>query len=157
VSLDPLVEAVTQRLDLIYSKADALVKDWFPDLTDSHDRRITILAVIKQLVTLMQIEAGSVTPTKPPETPVIPAVDTADIDALVWTTYKTKQKAEPGQAAWTFSDPERHDNPDHKRTVKELVKAIKGSENQRFRIGDMEYSFSGNEKQFISRRPIRRK
>jgi len=156
VSFDPLVEAVTQRLDLIYSKADALVKGWFPDLTDSHDRRITVLAVIKQLVALMQIETGVAPPPQPAPTSTIPDLDTADIDALVWTAYKTKQKAEPGQAAWTFSDPERHDLPKNRKTVEELVEAIKRSKNERLRLGDMEYSFSGNEKQFISRRPVKK-
>jgi len=95
---------------------------------------------------------------KPPEKPEwIPKLDIAEINALVWTTYKTKERAQPGQAAWCFADPERHDNPEHRPIVQELVKAIEASKDGKLELGDMVYTFSGSENQFISRRPLKRR
>lgn len=96
--------------------------------------------------------------TEAPTAPkYIPQLDIGEINDLVWTTYKTKEKAKPEQAAWTFRDATRHSNLDHRKIVNELVKAIKASPNERLQLGDMEFSFSGKEKQFISRRPVRQK
>jgi len=87
----------------------------------------------------------------------IPKLDIGEINDLLWTTYKTKERAKPAQAAWTFSDPTRHDKAEDKHVVEELVKAIRASSDGNLQLGDMEFSFSGAEKQFISRRPARQK
>ena len=93
---------------------------------------------------------------QPPTAPEwIPKLDIGEISDLLWTTYKTKERAKPAQAAWTFSDPTRHDKPESRRVIEELIKAIKASLNETLQLGDMTYSLSGNEKQFISRRPTR--
>jgi len=94
--------------------------------------------------------------TQPSAPEWIPKLDIADVDGLVWTSYKTKERAKPGEAAWTFSDPERHDDPEKRRTVRELSRAIQTC-GGRLELGDMIYSFSGSENQFISRRPSPKK
>ncbi len=83
----------------------------------------------------------------------MPKLDLAEIESLKWTRYKDKQRAEPGDAAWTFSDPARHDNPEQARIVAELTKAIRQSPNQKLELGQYIFSFSGDNNQFISRRP----
>jgi hypothetical protein len=91
---------------------------------------------------------------KQPETPQIPHLDIAEIGDLLWTRYKDRAKAErDDEAAWTFSDPAKHDNPEHRKTVEKLVKAIKGSSDGKLRIGNVEFSLSGENKQFVSRKP----
>ena len=94
---------------------------------------------------------------QPPTTPEwIPKLDIGEVNDLIWTTYKTKERAKPSEAAWTFSGEAKHDNPEHKFILAELIKAIKASPNERLELGDMEHSFSGAENQFISRRPAKK-
>jgi len=74
----------------------------------------------------------------------IPGLDLAEIEALPWTSFATKQLCKKGEAGWVWRSLEN---------AKELAKAIESSEGQRLQLGDMEYKFSGPEKQFIARSP----
>jgi hypothetical protein len=75
----------------------------------------------------------------------IPQIDTAELNMLPWTNYKTKQPAEKGQAGWIFSNT---------KGAEELVKALNRSPDKKLVVGDCEYSFSGKGK-FVSRKPIK--
>jgi hypothetical protein len=68
-----------------------------------------------------------------------------DVANLPWKSYKTKQDARPEEAAWIFRST---------KGAKPLVATLKAK--GRIEIGDMEYSFSGRENQFISRNPTKR-
>lgn len=86
-----------------------------------------------------------------PEVGSIPEIDLARVNRLVWTRYSDRSRAEkPDEAAWTFADPARHED---KAVVKALIEAIKAS-GGKLRVGNVEFSLSGKEKQFISRRPL---
>ena len=156
MSQDPLVESASQRLDIIFSKADALVKRWFPDLKDQQDRRITLLATMKDMIALMQIEAAVPPPSFPPEVMSaqgIPKIDLGELDAAPWLTYQTKEPAKPGKAAW-MKNPVHFTEFEAPPVVLELVEALKHTPKERLQLGDVEYFFSGEGK-FISRRPVK--
>jgi hypothetical protein len=76
----------------------------------------------------------------------IPKIDMAELDVLPWTTYKTKEPAKEGEAGWIFSNT---------KGAEELVKAMQKSEGK-LELGAYEYRFSGKEKQFITRKPVKK-
>jgi len=75
----------------------------------------------------------------------IPKIDLAELDGLPWTTYKTKEPAKEGEAGWIFTNT---------KGAEELVKAVQKSEGK-LELGPYEYRFSGKEKQFITRSPVK--
>lgn len=79
----------------------------------------------------------------------IPHLDIAEISELPWKDYKTKQPStKPDSPAWAFSNADG---------AEELVKAINASKDGKVQIGNVEFSFSGDSDQFISRRPVKQK
>ncbi len=83
----------------------------------------------------------------------IPKLDLANLDTLPWTTYRTKELAEPGHTGWiknprNFSD---FDNP----VAADLANALTRSDGK-LELGEYVYSLSGKEKQFINRKPIKK-
>ena len=76
----------------------------------------------------------------------IPKIDLAELDQLPWTTYKTKQPAKEGEAGWIFANT---------KGAEELAKAMQKSEGK-LELGAYEYRFSGKEKQFITRKPVKK-
>jgi hypothetical protein len=76
----------------------------------------------------------------------IPKIDLAELDELPWTTYKTKEPAKEGEAGWIFANT---------KGAEELAKAIQKSEGK-VELGAYEYAFSGKEKRFISRKPVKK-
>ena len=88
------------------------------------------------------------------EEPVEPEakLNPAELDALPWTTYRTKKPAEPGHSGWirnplspkfsNFNDP----------TATKLAKAL---ESGKLELGEYIYQLTGKEKQFIGRKPIK--
>jgi len=76
----------------------------------------------------------------------IPKLDLAELDGLPWTTYKTKEPAKEGEAGWIFANT---------KGAEELAKAMQKSEGK-LELGACEYRFSGKEKQFITRKPVKK-
>jgi len=76
----------------------------------------------------------------------IPKIDLAELDGLPWTTYKTKEPAKEGEAGWIFANT---------KGAEELAKAMEKSEGK-LELGAYEYRFSGKEKQFITRKPVKK-
>jgi len=72
-------------------------------------------------------------------------IDLADIEALPWKNYQTKQPVGPGHTGWIMWDREGG---------AELAKAVRESPEQKLKIGPYEISFSGKEKQFLSRKVV---
>lgn len=67
-----------------------------------------------------------------------------DLSQLPWKSYKTKQAAAPDEAAWIFADTQGAES---------LHATLKTKD--RAQIGSFDYSLSGREKQFISRKPVK--
>ena len=90
----------------------------------------------------------------------IPQLDTAEINSLTWTSYKTKEPTpKPDEPAWTFTSPERHP-PEKQKIVKQLADAVEKAPKNKLELGNMLYTFSGppeDKKLFISRRPLTEK
>jgi hypothetical protein len=76
----------------------------------------------------------------------VPRLDLAELDKLPWTAYKTKEPAKEGEAGWIFANTEG---------AEELVKAMQKCEGK-LELGAYEYRFSGKEKQFIARKPVKK-
>ena len=76
----------------------------------------------------------------------IPKLDLAELDQLPWITYKTKEPAKEGEAGWIFANT---------KGAEELAEAIQKSEGK-LELGAYEYGFSGKEKRFISRKPVKK-
>jgi hypothetical protein len=76
----------------------------------------------------------------------VPKLDLAELDQLPWTTYKTKEPAKEGEAGWIFANT---------KGAEELVKAMQKCEGK-LELGAYEYRFSGKEKQFITRKPVKK-
>ena len=86
-----------------------------------------------------------------PEDP--PKLDLANLEALPWTTYRTKELAEPGHTGW-IKNPRNF--PDFDDPVAaDLAKTLTRSDGK-LELGEYVYSLSGKEKQFINRKPIKK-
>lgn len=68
-----------------------------------------------------------------------------DFNELPWKSYKTKEKAEPTEAGWIFSN----------ATGAEALLATIKTNGGKAQIGDFEYQLQGPERQFIARKPIK--
>jgi len=91
------------------------------------------------------------------ETLAIPSLDIAEVQQLPWTSYQTKQPCtRPDESGWILSDPGRHE-AEKQGVVKELRRAIEKAPNQKLVLGEMLYTLSGQEKQFITRRKTLRR
>lgn len=68
-----------------------------------------------------------------------------DFNELPWKSYKTKEKAEPTEAGWIFSN-----------TIgaEALLATIK-TNGDKTQIGNFEYQLQGSERQFIARKPVK--
>jgi hypothetical protein len=69
-----------------------------------------------------------------------------DLLKLPWKSYKTKQDAKEDEAAWIFS------NTAGAEVLLATLKAKNGNAN----IGSFDYQLQGKEKQFISRKPVKK-
>jgi hypothetical protein len=76
----------------------------------------------------------------------IPKLDLAELEGLPWTSYKTKEPAKEGEAGWIFANT---------KGAEELAKAMQKTEGK-LELGAYEYRFSGKEKQFITRKPVKK-
>jgi hypothetical protein len=76
----------------------------------------------------------------------VPKLDLAELDKLPWTAYKTKEPAKEGEAGWIFANT---------NGAEELVKAMQKCEGK-LELGAYEYRFSGKEKNFITRKPVKK-
>jgi len=81
-----------------------------------------------------------------PIVPQIPKLDMAEIEKLPWKRYKDKMPCKPGDSGWVFGNT---------RGAEELVKAIKASPQEKLELPPYQFSFSGKEKQFISRKAMK--
>jgi hypothetical protein len=70
----------------------------------------------------------------------------ADLAKLPWKSYQTKQDAKQDEAAWIFANT---------KGAEVLLADLKTR--NKVQIGSFEYTFSGKERQFISRKPLKEK
>ena len=83
----------------------------------------------------------------------IPKIDLADLDEAGWTSYKTKQPAKPGEAAW-IKNPAHFTTFEAPQVIYELVKGLTQAKGNRLQLGNCTYFFSG-EKKFVTRQPVK--
>lgn len=69
---------------------------------------------------------------------------TENLKDLPWKSYATKQAANQDEAAWIFANTQGAESLNAALKVKDRVQ-----------IGSFEFSRSGQEKQFISRKPVK--
>jgi len=81
-----------------------------------------------------------------PTAPQLPKLDMAEVEKLPWKTYKDKTPCTPGESGWAFANAPGAEG---------LVKAIKSSPNEKLELPPYRFTFSGKEKQFISRKAIK--
>jgi hypothetical protein len=91
--------------------------------------------------------AHPLVPVSRAEAEQIPQIDLAQLEELPWTSFQTKQPAKPGEAGWIFSNTEG---------AEELVKALEAKEGK-LELAEYIFRFSGDQKQFISRSPVKGK
>jgi hypothetical protein len=91
--------------------------------------------------------AHPLVPVSKAEAEHIPQIDLAQLEELPWTSFQTKQPAKPGEAGWIFSNTEG---------AEELVKALEAKEGK-LELAEYIFRFSGDQKQFISRSPVKAK
>jgi len=72
-------------------------------------------------------------------------LDLAAVDALPWKSYQTKELVGSGHTGWIMWE---------KDGGGFLAKAIEESPNKHLKLGPYEFSFSGREGQFISRKVV---
>jgi len=81
-----------------------------------------------------------------PAAPQLPKLNMAEIEKLPWKDYQRKQPCRPGDPGWIFTNVEG---------AQELASLIKASPKEKLVLPPYQFSFSGQENQFISRRPIK--
>jgi hypothetical protein len=91
--------------------------------------------------------AHPIVPASKAEAEQIPQIDLAELEELPWTSFQTKQSAKRGEAGWIFSNTEG---------AEELVKALEAKEGK-LELAEYIFRFSGDQKQFISRSPVKTK
>lgn len=98
---DEAVEQAAERLTAIYSKCLKLSQEWFPEtVNDKLAQRITILALMKDMVEMVKTEALPTPET--PEAEAKPEPEPIDYqkpkeEAVVWKPHKS------GGGEWTYS------------------------------------------------------
>jgi len=88
-------------------------------------------------------------PPAPAPVKPLPQLDPDELEKLPWKTYRTKETAKPGEAAWTMRDT---------KGAEALVDLLeKQGKEVRVQIGTQNYvvKFSGDKKQFLGRAPIK--
>jgi len=84
-------------------------------------------------------------------------LDPAQLEELPWTNYGTRERCKPGDAGW-IKNPEFFrdvkDEPARSRAIA-LAKAIRAG-GRKLRLGEYEFSLSGENDRFIGRRPVKR-
>lgn len=83
-----------------------------------------------------------------PVAPQLPKLNMAEIEKLPWKDYQKKEPCKPGGSGWIFANVEG---------AQELVKLIKASPKEKLELPPYQFTFSGKEKQFISRKAIKEK
>lgn len=90
----------------------------------------------------------------------VPKIDLANLDECPWQTYQ-KKPAKPVQPAWIKNPVQFTGWKDPPKVLIELVKALHKTADKKLVLGDMEYSFSGKDKDtekprpmFVSRQPV---
>jgi len=83
-----------------------------------------------------------------PTAPQLPKLDMAEVEKLPWTRYSDKMPCKPGDSGWVLRKVEG---------TEELVKAIKAAPKEKLELSPYQFTFSGTEKQFISRKAIKEK
>jgi len=81
-----------------------------------------------------------------PTAPQLPKLDMAEMEKLPWKNYQTKQPCRPGESGWIFANT---------AGAEELVKLIKASPKEKLDLTVYQFTFSGKEKQFISRKKLK--
>ena len=81
--------------------------------------------------------------------PQLPQLDPDKMARLPWKTYKTKEPAKPDEAGWIFR------NTQGAEALADLIE--KQGKGTHVLIGSQKFecSFSGSEKQFIGRKPVK--
>jgi len=125
---------------------------------DDEDKLVKVIVAIRNALSTAAEELNDILKTYAPEE-TIPKIDLAELAALPWTSYQTKQTCtSPSEPGWIMNDASRLSQETQGYTFDELVKAIEGSKGK-IQLGDMEYRFSGpkdDKKLFISRRSVRK-
>jgi len=131
-------------------------KEW---TKQSYGLEVEVNSDAKDIVEKAKAEAEQLVRSwlaEPPLPPAeIPQVDIGELNACEWVTFKTKQPAKPGQAAWIKNPVEFTSWTNPPNVLLELVKAMKRSSDEKLVLGDMKYVFSGDKKQFIQRKPVK--
>jgi len=80
----------------------------------------------------------------------LPQLDPDELEKLLWKTYKTKEAARPGEAGWIFT------NTKGAEALADLIE--KQGKDTIVQIGTDRYAvkFSGSERQFIGRAPLKK-
>ncbi len=85
--------------------------------------------------------------TKPPAQ--LPQLDPDELAKLPWKTYKTKEDCKPDEPGWIFR------NTQGAEALAELIKTQGKGAPVQMGSNKFECSFSGAEKQFIGRKPVK--
>jgi len=83
-----------------------------------------------------------------PTAPQLPKLDMSEVEKLPWKDYQKKQPCRPGESGWIFANTEG---------AQELAKLIKASPKEKLDLVVYQFTFSGREKQFISRKAVKEK
>jgi hypothetical protein len=128
-------------------EADEWVKDYF-EIEASIENPAELEATKANLSGLID---GWLSPHKPAtrETPKKTQLASQELEKLPWKTYNSKEDCKPNEAGWIFT------NALGAEALSELIK--KQDKEPVVQIGDYNFSvkFSGAEKQFIGRAPVK--
>lgn len=118
------------------------------DVADEADEG-TIAQILIRMRSLVEQELG-VNAEPSADVSQIPQFDTAELSKLPWKT-KNKEDAQEGQWGWILGPESTHGTQDGAET---LATALLHTKDNKFVLGDMEYSLSKN-KAFINRKPVK--
>ena len=111
----------------------------------------------KQIAEIVGIKETSAPTTPKAQAPApttqiekLPQLDPDELEKLLWKTYKTKEAARPGEAGWIFT------NTKGAEALADLIE--KQGKDTIVLIGTDRYAvkFSGGERQFIGRAPLKK-
>jgi len=152
----------TKRLIEILEDATEIVDSWFPETrSDPVSRRISILAIAKMLVDLATAGIPAKAPVVPTPPKPLVSITARELETIPW---QPDGPAHPERGRWIQRDTEgkitTYSKTDEQKEILRRIVATMGKKGQGARrtllVGNVLYRFSGREKQFVNRRPIRR-
>jgi len=150
-----LGKGITREAEGAWTKMYIEVEVKLPENASDQDLVANLTATEYMIDQLLQAPATAAPTEKPTSKPAampspqLPQLDPAELAELPWRTYKTKENCKPDEAGWIFR------NTPGAEALADLIVQLGKDAIVQMGAYKFEVKFSGAERQFISRKPVK--